>query len=899
MEEQQQEPFARWGTPLCLMGLALVLLTLYWPAASLQGVFYVGDIFRLNYPLRVAYAQGLQSGRIPLWTADALGGYPILADGETGAGYPLNLLLYRWLPLPAALNYSLLVSFWLAGAGVFLYLRTLGSRRGGAFLGGCTFMLGGFLPGHLNHVSMLAAVAWLPLLLWAVERATRRQRWQAWALVAAIFGLQGLAGHPQVSLLSALLAGAQALVGPLAAPRAPFALGRPVGQAALCAAALVAGAVLAMVQWAPTYELMRLSQRGRGLNLDFFTSFSLPPADLVALLWPYRHGNPFPTVSQEMVGYVGALPLVLAVLAPLRRRDRVVAFWGVVAILAVSLAIGRFNPAYQNLRYVPLLNGFRAPARYLLWLDLAIAVLAGLSANSLLALTRERQGGRRLWLPALALPLAALAAYQLCRMPLDRLLVSWRWLPVAWLAATAALIVALLRRPPTSLWLPLAIGLLLADLAAFTGVQNQTYNDVMPPAEFARVPETVHFLQADAGPGLYRIYTPENWPGLPVMRESLYANIQMLHGVQSLSGYFPLVPTAQEWLQEHLNPRLLDLLNVRYVLVPQQLPAAGPAWFFATENPFARSLAGRSFTFPAQRVAALEAEGFLILPADLPDGMPVAEVILRGEGGEETIWTLRLGKELASWSAPPGDSAPVTVRTWPARFAQTSADGLGRTYLARYELPQPLTVECIEVRALVPQASLRLERLRLIDPAGGERLLADLAGEGDHVLVYCSPGVAIYRNETAGPRAFLVHSARVARSEDEARQQLSAPAFDPHGEAILQTGSELSVPASPGEDVTVEAYEQEYVRLRATTGSPAYLVLADSFYPGWTARLDGRPAAVERADVALRAVFLPPGEHVVEFSFRPASWRLGQVVSAVGWLALAVVGLESLRRAIA
>ncbi len=752
-----------------LLGLAVVLAALYWPAVSLRGFFYVGDIFRLNYPARVAYAQALRQGRLPLWKPDALAGYPILADGQMGALYPPNLILYRVLPPHVALNCSLLLSFWIAGAGLFLYARSLGLRRGPAFLAGCILMLGGFFPAHLNHVSMLDAVAWLPLLLLSVERATRAAHWRAWLSVAAIFGLQGLAGHPQVLLLSALLAAAHALAGPLAASPAPFRLPRQAQQLALCVGALAVGALLATPQLVPTYELMRLSQREQGMTYAFFTSFSVPPAELKALLFPFLHGNPYPLVSVEIVGYAGALPLVFALLAPLWRRNRAVAFWSVMAVVGLTLALGTFNPAYHLLWHVPILNRFRAPGRYLLWLDLAIAILAATAVDALLAFTRPPE--HRAWrvAPLAVLPLMAAAGFSLSRLPLDRLLESWHWLPRVWLSGTALLLLALALRPPRDLWLGLVTGLALVDLAAFSSVYGQTYNALMPGAELTSTPASVGFLRADAGTELHRVYTSERiTPGLPVMRESLFPNIQWLHGVQGLGGYFPLLPGAQNWLKGDLDPRLLDLLNVRYVLVPQEGPPEGLVGVFVAEDPFAPSLAGHAYDLPPVDVAAVEVEGYLLHVAGLARGTPVGEVILQGAGGEQATWPLLAGVALAQGPAAqsvafdPGSKAqlPQSIRSWPSLFGE--AGDTGHTYRARYDLPQPMEITRVEVRALLPTPCLRLERMRLFDPAGQVRLLSDLVGQGDHTLVYNNPGVSIYRNEQAGPRAFLVHRTSTA-----------------------------------------------------------------------------------------------------------------------------------------
>jgi uncharacterized membrane protein YfhO len=71
----------------------------------------------------------------------------------------------------------------------------------------------------------------------------------------------------------------------------------------------------------------------------------------------------------------------------------------------------------------------------------------------------------------------------------------------------------------------------------------------------------------------------------------------------------------------------------------------------------------------------------------------------------------------------------------------------------------------------------------------------------------------------------------------------------------------------------------EIVRLRTRSGSDAFLVLSDAFYPGWKVDVDGQPARLVRTNVALRGVAVPSGEHEVVFRFEPASIRLGLVVS--------------------
>ncbi|MBE9471546.1 MAG: YfhO family protein [Chloroflexi bacterium] len=77
--------------------------------------------------------------------------------------------------------------------------------------------------------------------------------------------------------------------------------------------------------------------------------------------------------------------------------------------------------------------------------------------------------------------------------------------------------------------------------------------------------------------------------------------------------------------------------------------------------------------------------------------------------------------------------------------------------------------------------------------------------------------------------------------------------------------------------------------------TPGYLVLTDTWYPGWQATVDGKPAEVLQANYAFRAVYLAAGEHTVEMVYHPTSVLVGEAVSLTT-LTLLVVGLPLTRR---
>jgi Bacterial membrane protein YfhO len=168
-------------------------------------------------------------------------------------------------------------------------------------------------------------------------------------------------------------------------------------------------------------------------------------------------------------------------------------------------------------------------------------------------------------------------------------------------------------------------------------------------------------------------------------------------------------------------------------------------------------------------------------------------------------------------------------------------------------------------------------------------------------LAYDRQDARIYRNRGALPRAFLVGRQRVVKGGDAALAATIDPSFDARGVAV----TERRLPGLPGDDgagrrapghARLVTYGNERVVTSATANAPSLLVLTDLYYPGWKATLDGEPARIERVDYLLRGVLVPAGRHRVEFSYEPASFRIGWIVSSVALTLLLAVTLVGWRR---
>lgn len=162
----------------------------------------------------------------------------------------------------------------------------------------------------------------------------------------------------------------------------------------------------------------------------------------------------------------------------------------------------------------------------------------------------------------------------------------------------------------------------------------------------------------------------------------------------------------------------------------------------------------------------------------------------------------------------------------------------------------------------------------------------------------------LFKNSDAMGHAWVNYSARRVESPDEALQGVLDPEFDPRSSVIVEDKLGWSYRYQGNEPMTrpeserrTSPNEVEYVVKLPRNG---ILVASETFYPGWTATVDGYPATIIIADYVLRGVEVPPGKHRVRFAYRPKSVQYGIVVSSVfsiSWVGLAIYAFLRRRRA--
>jgi hypothetical protein len=140
------------------------------------------------------------------------------------------------------------------------------------------------------------------------------------------------------------------------------------------------------------------------------------------------------------------------------------------------------------------------------------------------------------------------------------------------------------------------------------------------------------------------------------------------------------------------------------------------------------------------------------------------------------------------------------------------------------------------------------------------------------------------------PRAWTVPALHTVDTEEQVIDALVRPDFDPRAAAVVtrDQAALLDAKADPGSTARLASFafdDGQNVVIEVAGGAEGYLVLADTFFPGWTATVDGRPTPIARGNLCQRVVALPPAPCRVHFSFETeglaTGLRLGGAAVAV------------------
>jgi len=222
--------------------------------------FFYRDYAQFGYPLAAHLKQSLLHGEIPLWNPLNNSGLPFLAQWNTMALYP-PCLFYVLLPLPWALGVFNLLHLILGGLGMYFLARRWTGNATGAACAGVAFAFSGLSLHCLMWPNNMAALGWMPWVVWQVERAWSRGG-TAVITAGVVSALQVLAGAPEILIFTWLIVAAMFAGGVWRSRGSRPRLVRRIGVIALLTTGLTAA------QMFPFLDLALHSNRNRDFGGD-------------------------------------------------------------------------------------------------------------------------------------------------------------------------------------------------------------------------------------------------------------------------------------------------------------------------------------------------------------------------------------------------------------------------------------------------------------------------------------------------------------------------------------------------------------------------------------------------------------------------------------------------------
>jgi hypothetical protein len=491
----------------------------------------------------------------------------------------------------------------------------------------------------------------------------------------------------------------------------------------------------------------------------------------------------------------------------------------------------------------------------------------------------------------------------------------------------------------------LLLALLLVDYHLYAAHAPITNLGKLETLIGTAVPESLKEKQSEFDPARYHIVlTPALGEFKPIW----------FYGSEMVTGYDPVLSeryktfsgvdeAGRSFISTTLDPedQTLDLLNARYVFAPPELfnPEAA--------KPDGRGLEvelrnGRAAIFKTNESGgdSLLVVSSLVDATDLADGEEVADLEVSCQSGERWRTTLRAGQDTSEWAydRPDVRSAARHAR---ARIAESwsgdaSSSFQGHSYLVRIDLPANLRA-CQAPRAVRAQAKARgaagivLKNVSFETASGRSIQLAQTYDEAlgnpsrwrevpERSAAPPYRDCRIFENLRALPRAWLAPRARVAYDGDQLkliRGEMAGQRFDPGKEALVEPvhedknrwyqefltepvattfsraageGKPSEPPPQPGA-VTILDRKPGRILVEADTAQRSILILSEIAYPGWQVQVDGKKSDWGRVDYMLVGVPLAEGRHVVSLVYRPASVKIGAIVSITTALCL-IIGLS-------
>jgi uncharacterized membrane protein YfhO len=364
--------------------ILLIIVLLYFAPAFLDGGYIIfGDNMFMHYPMKVLTFDILKNGEFPFWNPYILSGTPLFASMQVGVFYPLNWLFFA-LPPATAFSIEIIITFIIAGTGMYLYLKEINKNNFASLFGAITFTFSSYLILKMENLPIIQEISLIPFILLLLEKG-KKSTGNTYILIAGIlFGLSLLAGHPQIAFYTAIII----IIYQLYFFCIQYKKDKPFHLLLNTLIVILTGFLIAAVQILPTLQLALESCR-LDLNTEKLFTGSSMILNLITLCFPFYFGSLInnglydaglinqPHDLGNYCIYAGILPLIFFIIAIIKDyKNEYIRIWLIIGLTGLVLSLGKFFILSELIYSMPVFNLFRYPGRYLLMFNLALCIIS-------------------------------------------------------------------------------------------------------------------------------------------------------------------------------------------------------------------------------------------------------------------------------------------------------------------------------------------------------------------------------------------------------------------------------------------------------------------------------------------------------------------------------------------
>lgn len=558
--------------------------------------FLITDPVRQTYLWKELAVDIFRTGNMPVWNPYEMTGKPLIANFQTGAFYPLNLL---FLIKPFYFSWSLfiLIQSLLAGLFTYLYIKNLKLNNYASFIGAISFTFSGFSIAWLEWGNIGHTALWLPLILLSIDKvfllSDQRSKIKDqksnivagykkiifWGLILIFSTCSSLfAGHLQTFFYLYILSICYFLIR-------WFEDKRKLKVLVVYLVSNLIFIAVTFIQWFPTLQFIALSARNVDQNFLTTEGWFIPYKHLIQFFAPDFFGNPS-TLNYwgtwnygEMVGYVGVIPIILSMFSLFKKNSTSI-FFTLIIVVSLLFALPTGISSIPYMLHIPFVSSAQ-PTRLLFLVTFSLSIL---SAFGLQYLYERKQFRVRDFMPVFFAGIVFLLLWILVFSKADSLFVLSENAFIAkrnlffptflFISGLLVIVIPILLKTKRIREISIILILLLSFIDLLRFAQKFT---PFTSSEYL-YPTTAALSFLENRPGIFRVAVMDK----RIMPPNFFTHYKL----QTIEGYDPLYlksyaeyiaaleqgsPAASFSFNRIITPhnyksRLFDLLNVRYVL---------------------------------------------------------------------------------------------------------------------------------------------------------------------------------------------------------------------------------------------------------------------------------------------------------------------------------------------